>query len=143
MKKLIILVGLLIIINSANATNIPKNLWKGIIGEAVSEGYKGMYAVACVYKNRLDKGMPLGCYAMNKKNLNSFVRQQGKRYEEIAKRIIWEIFIERKEDITEGATHYENVEKFGIPYWAKGMTKIKKIGCHTFYKKRRKNVRHF
>ena len=34
----------------------PKYLYKGIIGEAVGEGYAGMYAVACVYRNPIKKG---------------------------------------------------------------------------------------
>ena len=36
--------------------------------------------------------------------------------------------------ITKGATHFENVEAFGTPYWAKGMTRVGKIGRHTFFK---------
>jgi spore germination cell wall hydrolase CwlJ-like protein len=31
------------------------------------------------------------------------------------------------------ATHFENIEKFGTPYWAKNMKKIGKIGKHTYY----------
>ena len=42
-----IVIGLIIGCLVANAS-YPKDLWKGIIGEAVSEGYDGMYAVTCV-----------------------------------------------------------------------------------------------
>ena len=56
----------------------PKYLYKGIIGEAVGEGYAGMYAVACVYRNRLRKGMPLGCVAFKRGDLDRFVEKQGK-----------------------------------------------------------------
>uniref|UniRef100_A0A6M3LN21 Putative cell wall hydrolase n=1 Tax=viral metagenome TaxID=1070528 RepID=A0A6M3LN21_9ZZZZ len=31
------------------------------------------------------------------------------------------------------ATHFENIEKFGVPYWAKKMKKIGKVGKHTYY----------
>lgn len=32
-----------------------------------------------------------------------------------------------------GATHFENIKKFGIPKWAKGMIKTATIGEHTYY----------
>jgi len=105
-----------------------------LIGEAVSEGYKGMFAVACVYKNRLEKGMSLGCVAMLREDLDEFVARQGSRYEGMAKNIIWQVFVVGAKDVTDGATHYENIERFGEPYWAKYMTVTKKIGCHTFFK---------
>lgn len=111
----------------------PKNLWQGLIGEAVSEGRTGMYAVACVYHNRLIKNMPLGCVALKRKDLSKFVERQGKKYELMAKDIIRKVFIENAPDITRGATHYENIERFGIPYWAKDMVRVCKIGNHTFY----------
>ena len=114
----------------------PENLWKGIIGEAVGEGYKGMYAVACVYHNRLKKGLPLGCVALKRRDLDEFVRKQG-RFERVAKGIIEEIFVRNGKDITLGSTHYENIERFGIPYWAKNMVRTVKIGKHTFFKKER------
>jgi hypothetical protein len=117
-------------------TNPPNNLWKGIIGEATSEGYIGMYAVACVYRNRLEKGMSLGCVALKRRDLDEFVRREGRKAEFIAKSIIEEVFKENGKDITKGATHYENIQKFGIPKWAKKMVTTVFIGSHTFFKAR-------
>ena len=37
-------------------------------------------------------------------------------------------------DITNGATHFENVEAFGVPTWAKGAPVVAKIGRHTFWR---------
>lgn len=120
----------------SEAIEYPKNLWKGIIGEAVSEGYDGMYAVTCVYRNRLGKGIPLGCAALKRKDLDRFVEKQGKKYQEMAQRIIIAVFKENGPDITKEATHYENVEKFGMPSWAKKMQITAKIGHHTFFKEK-------
>lgn len=117
----------------AQGAEIPDGLWKGVIAEAVSEGYDGMYAVTCVYKNRVDAGLPLGCCGLKRKDLDAFVTRQGKKYELMAKRIVATVF-GTGEDVTDGATHYENVERFGVPYWAKGMRVTAKIGYHTFYK---------
>jgi hypothetical protein len=114
----------------------PKDLWKGLIAEAVGEGYRGMYAVACVYRNRIREGLPLGCVGLKRKDLESFVAKQGKKYEIMAKQIIEEVFEKNGKDITNGATHYENIERFGIPYWAKEMEVTCKIGNHTFYREK-------
>lgn len=118
----------------SNTVAYPKDLWKGIIGEAVGEGYDGMYAVACVYKNRLRKGMPLGCVALKRKDLDDFVQKQGGDNVKIAKSIIKRIFVSNEGDAVNGATHYENIELFGLPPWHKSVTKVCKIGNHTFYK---------
>ena len=93
-----------------------------------------MYAVACVYRNRLEKNMSLGCIALQRKNLDVFVKRQGKRYTIMAQGIIQKLFEDNGKDITGGATHYENIEAFGVPYWAKDMRITCKIGSHTFYK---------
>ena len=121
-------------INAEAGKPVPQGLWKGLIAEAVSEGYDGMFAVACCVRNRLRKGMNHGLCAMKRKNLDVFVAKQGVKYEEMAKEIVRKVFDENVPDITGGSTHYENVEKFGVPYWAKKMTKMIKIGCHTFYR---------
>ena len=36
-------------------------------------------------------------------------------------------------DITHGATHWENVKAFSIPYWAKDMRVTLVLGDHTFF----------
>lgn len=117
----------------AEKVDCPENLWMGIIGEATNHGYTGMYAAACVYRNQLDKGIPLGCVALKRKDLDEFVKREGQKKQLMAKEIIRKIFKEGTLDITGGATHYENVEKFGLPCWAKEMRVTAKIGNHTFF----------
>ena len=114
----------------------PNILYKGLIAEAVSEGEIGMTAICFVYKNRLEKGMPLGCVALKRKDLDKFVERQGRRYELMAKSIIQKVFYGDVPDISKGATHYENEMAFGKPYWAKNMVVVARIGSHIFYKEK-------
>lgn len=116
------------------AMEIPSNFWQGLIAEDVSGGYQGMYAVACCVRNRLNIGMTMGLVGLKRKDLDAFVKRQGVKYELMAKDIVRKVFYENAPDITKGATHYENIERFGIPYWAKDMVRIVKVKSHTFYK---------
>jgi hypothetical protein len=43
--------------------------------------------------------------------------------------------ISKTNDITRGASHWENTKAFGVPYWAKSLTVKTNIGAHTFYGK--------
>jgi len=113
-------------------------LWKGLLAEASSEGYQGMYAVACCVKNRLNNGMNTGLVALKRKDLDEFVRREGRKAEYLAKDIIRKVFEENGIDTTRGATHYENIEAFGLPKWSRSMVRTVKIGKHTFFIK---NVR--
>ncbi len=93
-----------------------------------------MYAVACCVRNRLDLGMDHGLCAMKRPNLQRFVKREGKNVELMAKDIIRKVFHQRTADVTCGATHYEAVEKYGTPRWARSMVRTTKIGAHTFFK---------
>lgn len=132
---LFLLVMLFICISLAKAEFVaPVNLWKGLIAEDVAGGYQGMYAVACCVRNRLNAGMNHGLVAMKRRDLDKFVKREGRKYELMAKDIIRKVFIESAPDVTQGATHYEAVEKFGLPRWAVQMVRTVKVGEHTFYK---------
>ena len=139
-KVLIVLLLFTPFINNCYSLDVDQSiinyLWKGVIGEAVGEGEIGMYAVACVYRNRLKKGMSLGCIALNRKDLDKFVKQQGTKWQKTAKKVIYKVFIYKGKDITGGATHYENVKAFGIPWWSKDMKITCIIGNHTFYREK-------
>jgi spore germination cell wall hydrolase CwlJ-like protein len=111
-----------------------ENLWEGLIAESVSDGYNGMYATACVVRNRLHNGLNTGLVALKRKDLHAFVKRQGVKYEYMAKDIVSKVFQQNSKDITRGATHYENINRYGIPRWAKNMVITIKIGEHTFYK---------
>lgn len=115
----------------------PPDLWKCVAGEAIGEGERGMEAVAWVYKNRLDKKMKLGCVASKRKDLEKWLNKQPRLALEKSKDIVDKVYSKVSKDPTDGATHYENVEAFGLPYWVKKdkMVITKKIGHHTFFKK--------
>jgi hypothetical protein len=114
---------------------VQADLWRGLIAEDVAGGYQGMYAVACCVRNRLNAGMDHGLVAMKRKDLNHFCRKQGNDYQQMAKGIINKVFSQSGPDITRGATHYEAVERYGLPKWAKGMVSTAKVGEHTFFRK--------
>lgn len=131
------LLFILSVLSSVEAKPIyPTNLWKGLIAEDVSGGYKGMYAVACCVRNRLNNGMNTGLVGLNRKDLNQFVKREGVKYELMAKDIIRKVFVENAPDITRGATNYEAVKRYGLPKWAKGMVRTVTIGEHTYFKKK-------
>jgi hypothetical protein len=114
----------------------PAQMDKCIIGEATNCGYIGMKAVALVYRNRLESGMQLGCVALNRPDINQFVKREGLHQLQIAKKINREVFVKNCEDFTNGATHFENIKDFGVPYWAKDMVITLELGRHTFYKEK-------
>ncbi len=106
--------------------------WQVIMAEAVSEGYQGMYAVACVIRNR--GGDLNGFCGAKRKDISQFCDRQDGRFISQAREIERMVFEQSAPDSTYGATHFENIEKYGMPWWARGMTITAKIGEHTFFK---------
>ena len=106
---------------------------KTIIAEAVSEGYEGMYAVACVIRNR--NGNLKGFVGSRRSDLDAFVKRQGEKYSRMAQKIYKEVFEENKPDITNGATHFESSD-FPDAWWVWSMTETVSIGKHTFWKRK-------
>jgi len=112
----------------------PPTIWKVLLAEGANQGYEGMYAIACVIRNR--GGDLRGFAGAHRKDLDAFCNRQGKKYIEMAKRIEIIVFKNNGKDITNAATHFENIQKFGVPYWTKKMDKVTVIGNHTFYRER-------
>lgn len=96
-----------------------------LIGEAGNQGEHGMICVAEVLRQR---GSTKGFYGLKAKHVDSqpaWVWEQARR--------AW-----RKSattHFTSQATHFENIESFGVPSWARGMRIVYKYKAHTFYKK--------
>lgn len=137
MKAIIIFLVIcltLIAFSWAWAEPIPNNLWQGIVAEAANQGYDGMLAITCCYRNRLDSGLNLGCVGLRRADLATFCTKQGVRVTEQAKMAVEAVFVKNCQDVTGGATHYENIEAFGVPKWAKSMQVTCKVKDHTFYK---------
>lgn len=109
----------------AKAEINPTQAQKAIIGEAADQGFHGMVGVAEVIRRR---GNLKGLYGLKRE---SFISSQPKWVHDMAKKA-WEE--SSKSNLTKGATHFENVKAFGVPSWAKSMTKTATIKDHTFYR---------
>lgn len=94
---------------------------RAVLGEARGEGYRGMYAVACAIRNR---GHLKGVYGLRASmpDLTPDLWQKASK--------AWFSSLSGP-DVTNGATHWENVRAFGRPYWASDKTTT--IGNHVFY----------
>jgi len=116
--------------SNAKAENIPfiaENCIRAVIGEASSEGYKGLLAVCCALRNR---GHLRGVYGFKAKHVDNepaWVWQQARK--------AWKE--SKKKDIVNGADHWCNINAFGEPYWGSDMIQVIQIENHTFYKARR------
>lgn len=97
---------------------------RAIVGEAANQGRAGMLAVAGAIRNR---GTLRGVYGVK----NPIANQQPAWVWERA-RTAWAS--SATNDITHGATHWENFSAFGKPRWAEAMTVTTNIGAHTFMK---------
>ncbi len=110
-----------------------------IVGEAVDEGTEGMHAVYNVmqnqakhYKKPIEKIAEEKYSAYKRKDLGAFVSKQPKDMVQFAHGLT----TKEQQDITNGALHFENIEKYGIPKYAKdegGIIPTAKIGNHTFF----------
>lgn len=106
--------------------SIPASLAvRGIVGEAGNQGYIGMLAVACAIRNRSTLH---GVYGVKGKQIN----KEPKWVWDLAKKAWKE---SERRDITNGATHWENIKAFGKPYWVRKMVKVYSYKDHVFYKK--------
>jgi hypothetical protein len=97
---------------------------RAIVGEAANQGRCGMLAVAGAIRNR---GTLRGVYGVK----NPIADKQPAYVWQRA-REAWAM--SATNDITRGATHWENTKAFGKPYWASSLTITTNIGCHTFYR---------
>ncbi len=95
-----------------------------LVGEAGGEGERGMLAVAGAIRNR---GHLRGVYGVHNPSIAS-----APAHVWTSARRAW--FASATNDITHGATHWENVQQFGVPKWAKAMTRTATIGRHTFFR---------
>lgn len=119
---------------AAEKLSYSPHLWQGLLAEASGEGETGMYAVCCVCRNRLKKGMDLGLVGLKRLDLAKFVAKEGYEREVMAKRIVEAVFEQGGPDTTKGALYFENTKKYGKPQWAAGKVVTVKIKNHVFYK---------
>ena len=116
---------LLLFCPSVYAESIPDSVAvQCLIGEAGNQGFQGMQAVGEVLRLR---GSTRGLYGCKNP---VFSHSSPKLREQALK--AWKA--SKTSNLTKNATHFENVEAFGMPKWAKSMTRIIKIKNHTFFK---------
>ena len=100
-----------------------------LLAEGASEGFEGMRWIACTMRER---GWNLRGYAGSRRaDLTAFAARQPKRVREDAKTAL--ASVQAGFDCG-GATHFENVQAFGVPRWAKHMTVVRVVGQHTFWR---------
>lgn len=97
-----------------------------IIGEAENQGYQGMLAVACAIRNR---GTLKGVYGLNAPRVKQH-KYSDATYK-LAQKAWYASF---RQDITNGATHWENIKAFGKPSWSNKMIETYRIKDHVFYR---------
>jgi len=142
MRSLLLALCLVLVAQSALASSsvyvggehVDKML-RAIIGEAEGESYAGKVALAYALKNR---GTMRGVYGYKAIILRSGAFWRGSRrisqhtIDDARNALKW-AYLNPEVDTTKGATHWENVKAFGVPYWAKGKTPCVVIGNHAFY----------
>lgn len=152
LRKLLIILtlGIFYAQNYCHAETKDK-ISKAILGEAGSEGFEGMVAVACAIRNRGDlylvyglnnykasyKAMVKDCtkrYKNNKVSYDFCIEKSKKKFNDLLElaRKAWDI--SKQKDIVNGANHWENIEQFGKPSWANDKYITKKINNQVFYK---------
>lgn len=99
---------------------------KAVIGEAENQGYEGMLAVACAIRNR---DTLKGVYGLQAKRVLNHSYSQ--KTLELARSAYNQSL---KHDITNGATHWENIKAFGCPSWVKNCVETYRWKDHVFYK---------
>lgn len=106
------------------------------IAEAANQGIDGMHAVSNVIRNRGMSLQGFSGYNRVKKfgGADAYLAAQPRWIVDRATRA-WKESADR--DITNGATHFENVEAFGLPRWARDMDTTAKIGAHTFFREKK------
>lgn len=116
-----------------HASNLDEDelIIQSIIGEAEDQGPRGMRYIGCAIRNRgtLDGINGLNAYRIRHRLYSKEVYDQAKMAWELSARP--ELCVE-----LDGATNWENIEDFGIPYWEKDMIKTYKYKDHTFYKEK-------
>ncbi len=105
-----------------------------VITEAGGERFEGQVAVAEVLRNR--GWNPQGFVGVRGKEIHRFLSEQPRAVRMKAKKAIR--FARAGSDLAHGATHFENIEAFGVPFWVlDGMEVTATIGNHTFFHQRK------
>ncbi len=95
-----------------------------LIGEAADQGLKGMICVAEVLRRR---GSTKGFYGYHSKHITAEPPRVWDLASKAWKRSAYTNY-------TNGADHFDNVRKYGQPWWAKKCVQTYAYRDHVFYK---------
>jgi len=124
-QRWICFVFLFLCMANAQAHEIPQSVAvRIIVSEAADQGLKGMVCVAEVLRHR---GSTKGFYGYKSNHLND---QPPAVWDMAAE--AWELSLHT--NYTKGADHFENIHRFGAPWWAKSCVKTYEYKDHVFYK---------
>ena len=130
-----------------------EDLARGVYAEDAMGGPQAWAAVAHTMNNRRKSGKYGETWnEVLSKSLSS-VRKNSKQYKLTAndgkdmnqyernvfdkiKRTVAGVINGQIPDNTGGATHFENLEKYGVPYWAKEMDAVGRVGEHTYFREK-------
>jgi len=106
-----------------------ENIWSDtavriIVSEAADQGLKGMICIGEVLRHR---GSVKGFHSDN----SNWIDTQSRSVWKMAARA-WEL--SASTNYTKGADHFENIHRFGEPWWAKHCVKVYEYKDHVFYK---------
>ena len=103
-----------------------------VLTEAAGEPMECKIGVAEVLRNR--RWDPRGFAGIQRTDLQRFLQSQPTRAHQEAKKAVEKA--RNGSDLTHQATHFENIEAFGVPPWARSMEKTTRLGQLTFFKER-------
>lgn len=125
-KTPVVVMVMLLICSNVWAAVPDKSAVLAIIGEAENQGADGMLAVACAIRNR---GTLKGVYGVKAPRVVKGLYSK-KTYQMAEK--AWND--SKRVDVTNGATHWENIKAFGKPYWVASMRETYRLKDHVFYR---------
>lgn len=112
-------------ISTAHAEIIPKSsAVRIIVGEGATQGLKGMICIAEVLRIRASVK---GFYGYK----SNWEKKQPKSVWEMAAKA-WKV--SAYTNYTRGADHFENIRRYGKPWWTKYCVKTYEYKDHVFYK---------
>jgi hypothetical protein len=128
-KKWLCFVILFLFVPKGHAQAIPDSTAvRIIVSEAADQGLKGMICVGEVLRHRASTKGFYG-YRSNR------IRHQPRSVWDTADKA-WAL--SANTNYTKGADHFENIHRFGPPWWAKYCVKTYEYKDHVFYKEVRR-----
>ena len=116
-------------IPTAHAQRIPYDVAvRIIVSEGADQGLKGMTCIGEVLRHRASVA---GFHSYK----SNWIKKEPKSVWEMAEKA-WERSAHT--NYTKGADHFENIRRFGVPWWAKYCVKTYEYKDHVFYKEVRR-----